>query len=80
MDDILARAHEYQSIYAISARGHHLAASEAEKWNTYLGVPVTVASTIVGTSIFATIHESPEMGWRIAAGLLALLAALLSSL
>jgi|SRR5882724_1327370 len=80
MDNILARARECQTTYAISARSHHLAASEATKWNQYLGVPVTVASTIVGTSIFATINESPEMGWRIAAGILALLAALLSSL
>lgn len=80
MDDILSRAREYSDTYAIAARGHHLASARAAKWNTYFGVPVTVVATIIGTSIFATINESPQQGWRIAAGLLSLAVAVLSSL
>jgi hypothetical protein len=80
MDDILSLAREYSDTYAIAARGHHLASARAARWNKYFGVPVTVVTTIIGTSIFATINESLQQGWRIAAGLLSLAAALLSSL
>jgi len=58
MDNILARARECQTTYAISARSSPPAASEATKWNQYLGVPVTVASTIVA-------HRSSQQSMKV---------------
>lgn len=48
--------------------------------NTWLGVPVIIATTIVGTAIFGTLQENPHVAWKIAAGLFSLLAAVLSAL
>jgi hypothetical protein len=46
-----------------------------------LGIPVTVATTIVGTSIFATLSSPPQnLVLQIGAGLLSLTAAVLSAL
>jgi hypothetical protein len=40
---------------------------------------VVVITSIVGTSIFATIEDTPEVGWKILAGIVSLLAAVLSA-
>ena len=45
-----------------------------------LGIPAVVLSTAVATSVFATLAESPAVGWRIATGTIALLAAVLTAL
>jgi hypothetical protein len=43
-----------------------------------LGIPIVVTTSTVATSILATIGSNPTPGWKIAAGLLSLLAAVLS--
>ena len=82
MDDILQRIFEYQRTYAISARGHYLASARQARRNYGFGVPSVVISAMVGASIFGTIKSNPppELGWKIAAGLLSLSAAVLVSL
>jgi hypothetical protein len=45
-----------------------------------LGVPVIVITAVVGTTIFATLDRSPEPQWKILAGLVSLLGAVLSAL
>ncbi len=48
--------------------------------NLFLGIPVAILATIIGTSVFATLESEVDTIWRIATGLLSILAAALSSL
>lgn len=80
MQEILETAQRYRNTAAIIGRAHYIAWENAAKWNNWLGIPVIVTTSIVGTTIFATINEEPEVGWKIAAGLISLLAAVLSAL
>jgi hypothetical protein len=80
MEDVLQKAREFRMNYAILSRAHYNAALRNARWNNYLGIPTVIASTVVGASIFATIDSHPAAGWKIAAGLLSLTAALLASL
>ena len=59
---------------------HYSRADRAARWNVVLGIPVTLTAAVVSTSIFASINSSPANGWKIVAGLIALLAAALSAL
>jgi hypothetical protein len=60
---------------------HAKAAARFRRWGRLLGVPVIVLTTVVGTSIFATISEQAiSENWKIAAGLMSGLAAVLSAL
>ena len=60
----------------------HVTHSRAAAWCTrmgrILGIPVVVFAVVVGTTIFATLTESPNVSLRVAAGLLSMLAAVLS--
>ncbi len=80
MGDILAWSRDYRRIYAICARGHHLAAAQKHRLNHYFGVPAAVIAAIVGTSVFVTLKENPDIVWRIIVGLVLLLSAVLSTL
>lgn len=62
------------------ARAHYLAAKRCQRRHMALGVPVVVFSTIVGSAIFASISERPELQWQIAVGLLSITSAVLASL
>jgi hypothetical protein len=57
---------------------HTRAAVSFERRSRFLGVPVIIVSTAVGTSIFAGVESSPTL--KIIAGLLSFGAAVLSSL
>jgi len=60
--------------------GHQLQAERTREWNLFLGIPVVVATTIVGTSAFAAINNpSTNNGWKIAAGILSIFAAVLAA-
>ncbi len=80
MQDILKRSSYYRRIYAICARGHHLAAAQKTRLNHFFGVPAAVISAIVGTTVFATLEQNPETAWRIVVGLVLILSAVLSTL
>jgi hypothetical protein len=73
-------AAEYKLTYSIVSRAHHLAAKSCARFNGVLGIPVVALTAALGTSIFYTIENSPSSAWKILAGLLALLAAVLSAL
>jgi len=62
------------------ARAQYLASKSTQQMHNRLGIPVVVLSTIVGTSIFASVSTSPALGWVIAAGLISILAATLAAL
>jgi len=61
-------------------RAHFLAAKHHARLNTWIGVPVVVTSTIVGTTIFATISKEPKLALQIVTGLLSVAAAVLAAL
>jgi hypothetical protein len=61
--------------------GHQLQAERTRGWNLVLGIPVVAATTIVGTSAFAAINNSgTNAGWKVAAGILSILAAVLAAM
>jgi hypothetical protein len=80
MRDLINKAEEYRLLVARHNRAHYLAAKQAERMNTWLGVPVVVTTTAVGTTIFSTLSGNPDVRLKIGAGLLSLLAAVMASL
>src|SRR5688572_31475993 len=48
--------------------------------NYWFGVPVVVLSTVVGTSVFATLEKQVDMSVRITIGIISVAAAVLASL
>ena len=80
MDDILKQAKQYRVDATYTGRAHYKAADIASERNNLLGIPVIIATAVVGTSIFATLSGSPDIAWKITAGIVSLLAATLSAL
>lgn len=79
-DEIIAKAKTYQRKCEINARSHFLHWEESAKWNKRLGVPVVIATTFVGGTLFATITISNSLWLKVLLGLLSLYAAIMSSL
>lgn len=61
-------------------RANYRAASRSEMLNYWLGIPVVVLATIVGTSVFGTLGERPDQIAQIAVGTLSVLSAILSAI
>lgn len=59
---------------------HYEAAKAFDRMNYWLGVPSIISSTIIGTSIFATLDESIDATVKLLAGLVSVLAATLTGL
>jgi hypothetical protein len=59
---------------------HFAVANKLSSLNMALGIPVVVLTTLVGTSVFATLQETVNTRMRIFAGLAIVLAAVLASL
>jgi hypothetical protein len=61
--------------------GHQFQAERTRGWNLALGIPVVIATTIVGTAAFAAINNATTSnGWKIAAGVVSIFAAVLAAL
>jgi hypothetical protein len=80
MDDIIDQANHYRKVVRRTARAHYKAVDRARKGNLMLGVPVVVTTTVVGTSIFATLDSQPDATVKIIAGTVSLLAATFAAL
>jgi hypothetical protein len=80
MDDVLEQAAKYRRTYAIVGRGHYLAAERYAALNRRLGIPVVIITAVVGTTIFGTLNENPDLPWKILAGTISLGGAVLSAL
>lgn len=59
---------------------HYLSADHFAARSRWLGVPVILLSTFVGTSVFATLKDNPGTAFQIAVGICSVAAAVLSSL
>jgi hypothetical protein len=60
-------------------RGHWEAAKRYKRYSRALGLPVVALTTVTGTALFTNL-ESSGHGWQIAAGILALIAAVLAAI
>jgi hypothetical protein len=69
----------YQRV-VITQRAHYLSADYFSRMSYWLGIPVIVLSTVVGTSVFATLQKQPGPELQIGVGLASVLAAVLASL
>src|SRR5262245_45593146 len=69
----------YQRV-AVTQRAHYLSADHFGSRKYWLGVPAVLLSTLVGTSVFATVQKQPELWLQITVGLASIAAALLTSL
>jgi uncharacterized protein YdcH (DUF465 family) len=80
VEDIIEKALAYWRTSSIVGRAHYIAWEKAARRNRWLGIPVVITSTIVGTAIFWSIQQEPALGWKILAGILSLLSATLAAL
>ena len=71
---------EWYERVAVTQRAHYLSADHFGARKYWLGVPAVVLSTLVGTSVFATVQKQPELWLQLSVGLASVLAALLTSL
>jgi hypothetical protein len=72
--------HEWYRRVAVTQYAHYLSADHFGARKYWLGVPAVLLSTLVGTSVFATIERQPELWLQIIVGLASVAAALLASL
>jgi hypothetical protein len=80
MNDILSKANTYQQAYHDVGRAHYIAANYYARLNQAFGIPVIIITAVVGTTIFATLNDSPDTKWKILAGLVSLAGAVLAAL
>ena len=59
--------------------GHQLQAEKTRSYHLVLGVPVVIFTTMVGTGAFAAINDTTSNFWKIAAGVISIMAAVLAS-
>ncbi len=76
-DDIVS---QWRNGLRILHRAHEQATADFARRGRVLSVATLVLTTIVGTSIFATLNSSPATAWKVAAGLISLTAAVLAAL
>lgn len=65
---------------AVTQRAHYLSAAHFGARKYWLGIPAVVLSTLVGTSVFATVQKQPDPWLQITVGLASVTAAVLASL
>ena len=80
LQDILKTTDDYSLLVCVKEAAHRLTALALRRHERWIGVPVIVSSTIVGTAIFATLQDDDLVGWRIATGLLSVVAAVLAAM
>ena len=81
MDDVLDRAKQYQNLSMKKAQAHYQAAELFSQRYIRLGTPVTILSSVVATSIFASLAQAGKnVAIILATGTLSICAAVLSGL
>jgi hypothetical protein len=80
MNAIIAEANRYWQSVGRKELAHYRAAEGDDRRNQWIGWPSVITSTIVATSIFAALNQSTEARTKIAAGFVAVVAAVLAAL
>lgn len=76
---VLQLLEDWDKRAAASSEAHYALAGRLAGRNIQLGLPVVVLTTIIGTSVFATLQEEVSTSWRIAVGVISVVAAVLAS-
>jgi hypothetical protein len=79
-DELLLSVQRYRHNAAVVGRAHFISWEEHSRWNRLFGIPVVILTALVGTAIFSTLQQEPGLHWRILAGGISILAAVLSAL
>lgn len=64
----------------INQKAHYMVAERLHGRNFQLGVPVVILSTVVGTSVFATLADDVSIWGRVVVGVVSITVAVLSAL
>jgi hypothetical protein len=81
MNDLIRTAEDYRHYAQKKSNAHYHMTERAKALNNKLGIPVVIATAVVGTSIFATLSSPQQNLWlQISTGLLSLVATVLSAL
>jgi hypothetical protein len=81
VEDILTKAEQFQNLSIKKTNAHYAAAEIFARRHLKLGIPVTVATSVVATSIFATLTQDTKTLWvSLVTGTLSIGAAILSGL
>ncbi len=80
MKDIIEKAEQYKIDATYNSRAHYKAVDLASRRNTIIGVPVVITTSIVATSIFATLNSNPDIKWKLTTGVVSIAAVVLSAL
>ncbi len=82
-DDELSLLSGWLARVAAGQHAHYLAAGRLRRYNLFLGIPTIVLTTIVGTSLFATLSSANNRvaAWvRLTIGMISILAAVLAAI
>ncbi len=77
---VLDLLRDWASRAAASSDVHYSVAGRLSRRNVQFGVPVVALTSLVGTSVFATLQQNVQLGVRIAVGVSSVVAAVLASL
>jgi hypothetical protein len=81
LHDVVEKAEQFQNFSIKKCNAHYLAAEVNGRKNLRLGIPVTVLTAAVATSIFGTLAQEQRTVWvAILTGALSVLATILSAL
>jgi hypothetical protein len=75
---VMDRLRDWERRAAAAAEVHFQTAEHLSRWNMLFGIPVVTLSAVVGTATFATLSDA-NVGLRVFAGTLSVLAAVLAS-
>jgi hypothetical protein len=79
-EPVLSLLDEWRLRAAIAQEAHYSRATSLADYNIWFGVPVVALSTLVATSVFATLQEDVRIELRVVVGFVSALAAVLASL
>jgi hypothetical protein len=77
---VLDLLRDWERRSAASAEANYGVAQRLARNNIRFGIPVVVLTTLIGTSVFATLEENVAVEYRIVVGALSAVAAVLASL
>lgn len=79
--DVIQLLKDWRARAGTSSEAHYALATSLVRSNIRFGVPVVALTTLVGTTVFATLQKPDvNLGLRIAVGMISVLAAVLASL
>jgi hypothetical protein len=80
MKDVIDQVKKYQINFRCHARSQFESERISNGKNNWLGIPIVIISSLIGTAIFSTLTKNPSIWWKIGTGLVSMTAASLASL